>query len=153
MISKKKYIGIVAGIFCLFLTASIEFCSAQSLKLGAYYFDGWTGKSEFHLTQNLIDSFPDRKPVWGWRTSTPEIMSKQIDIAAEYGISFFSFCWYFRRDKTSSRVDMDVKNNALNLFMKSPNKDKLGFNILVANHKGYVFQEQDWDDLCKYWCK
>lgn len=153
MIGKKKDMGIVVSIFCLFLTASIEFCDGQSLKLGAYYFDGWTGKSEFHLTKNLVDSFPDRKPVWGWKTSTPEIMSKQIDVAAQYGISFFSFCWYFRRDKASSRVDMDVKNNALNLFIKSPNKDKLSFNILVANHKGYIFQEEDWDDLCRYWCE
>ena len=46
--------------------------------VGAYYFDGWTGQT-FHITELLQTEFADRKPVWGWKDDTIEIMQKQID--------------------------------------------------------------------------
>src|SRR4051812_33911811 len=67
----------------------------DNIKMGAYYFDGWTGKT-FHISPAL-DSFPERKPVWGWVTSTPSAITEQIDLAADAGISFFNFCWYYNK--------------------------------------------------------
>src|SRR3954469_22288370 len=68
----------------------------DSIKIGAYYFDGWTGKT-FHVSPKLRDSFPERKPVWGWVTSTPEVVHEQINLAADAGLSFFNFCWYYAK--------------------------------------------------------
>ena len=43
--------------------------------VGAYYFDGWSGKTkDIHLPRLLQTKYADRKPVWGWRDDTVEIM-------------------------------------------------------------------------------
>ena len=43
--------------------------------VGAYYFDGWSGKTdEIHLPKLLTTEYADRKPVWGWKDDTVEIM-------------------------------------------------------------------------------
>jgi hypothetical protein len=75
--------------------------------VGAYYFDGWAGKSDrwkddpawtalnppTHLTKRMIEEFADREPIWGWRDDSLAIMEQQIDLAADHGIAFFAFCW------------------------------------------------------------
>lgn len=53
------------------------------------------------VAQRMIEDFPGREPVWGWRHDTQEIMERQIDLAADNGIDFFLFCWYWRDDKGS----------------------------------------------------
>jgi hypothetical protein len=77
--------------------------------VGAYYFDGWAGSSDrwrddpawtrlhppTHLTKRMLEEFADREPVWGWRDDKLEIMERQIDLAADHGIAFFAFCWYW----------------------------------------------------------
>jgi hypothetical protein len=77
------------------------------MKLGAYYFAGWSGKSPYddgkpenawakgmptHFTRKLATEFSGRTPIWGWRDDTPELMERQIDLAADNGIAYFSFC-------------------------------------------------------------
>lgn len=94
----------------------------------------------------------DRMPIWGWVTSTPSVMQKQIDLASEAGISFFSFCWYFKPSKDSSGVADSPLNNALNLYLKASNREKLNFSLLVANHKEFSLKPGDWPKVCEYWC-
>jgi hypothetical protein len=125
--------------------------SQSAIKVGVFYFDGWTGKTP-HITTTLKDSLLESKPVWGWVTSTPKIMEKQIDVAVHAGISFFNFCWYFSRGKDSVTVDESPLNNALNLYLRTPNKKHLEFSLLIANHKGFTFSKEDWPELCAYWC-
>lgn len=141
-------------VLAVLLSGTTHVLSAQNhakdIRLGAYYFDGWTGKT-MHIKKKMVDSFPERKPIWGWETSKAKLMSTQIDLAARSGISFFSFCWYFGKNKEAGVVHADLKNNALDLYLNAPNRKKLGFNLLVANHAGYVFKASDWEDLCTYW--
>jgi hypothetical protein len=139
----------ILAFFALLIACNSS--SDAQIKLGAYYFDGWTGKSSFHLNETIIDSFAYRKPIWGWITSTPQIIQKQIDLAANAGISFFNFCWYYSSNQLG-QVDADPKNNALNLFREAQNKSKLGYAIMIANHKGYLIDANDWDNLMVYWC-
>ena len=75
--------------------------------IGAYYFDGWSGKNRYdgdasqpwakgaptHLTKKLAGEFGYREPVWGWRNDSQEIMDRQIRLASENGVDFFLFCW------------------------------------------------------------
>jgi hypothetical protein len=126
--------------------------TSSKIKVGAFYFDGWTGHNRYQLNSYLINNFPERKPIWGWETSTQDIVDKQIALAASSGISFFNFCWYYDgKDKDS--IGSDDKNNALRLYLKSSNKKQLEFSLLVANHTGYDIKSSDWDYLTDYWCK
>ncbi len=118
------------------------------VKAGAYYFDGWTGKTEnWHLPARLKSEFGDREPIWGWVTSTPEAMHAQIDCAADYGLSFFAFDWFCPEgaDKATPL------NNALGLFLKAPNQKRMEFCLLVANHAGFRIGPAEWDDCCEVW--
>ncbi len=116
--------------------------------VGAYYFDGWSGKTEaMHLPKLLETKYADRKPLWGWRDDTPEIMRQQIDYCADHGIAFWAFDWYYPegKDKTTPL------NNALELYLKAPNRQRLKFCLLVANHAGFRIGPKDWDACCQRW--
>ncbi|MXV52122.1 hypothetical protein GS399_14180 [Pedobacter sp. HMF7647] len=138
----KKYM--LFGILALVLQLSQAQTSA--IKLGAYYFDGWK-KGSKHVTKALVDSFPERKPVWGWVTSTPEAVKSQIDLASNAGISFFSFCWYY------AKSNPDAGNQALSYYLDAPNKSALQFNLMVVNHEGFTIRPEDWPDLIPQWIK
>jgi len=126
--------------------------SDSKLKVGAFYFDGWNGKNAYQLNPHLISNFPERKPIWGWVTSTQDLVNEQIKTAEEYGISFFTFCWFYNKNKTGS-LDDDQKNTALKFFLKSEYKSKLEYSLLVSNHKGYEINKHDWNVLISYWIK
>jgi hypothetical protein len=132
----------------VYRTASI---TSDSIKIGAYYFDGWTGRT-FHVSPKLRDSFPERQPVWGWVTSTPDIVRQQIDMAANAGLSFFNFCWYYAKGE-SENVEDEILNHALSLYLKSPNRDRLQFSLLVANHEGYIIGPQEWPVAIRAWIR
>jgi hypothetical protein len=132
--------------------------------VGAYYFDGWAGKSvrwpddpawtaldpPTHLTKRMIDRFADRRPIWGWREDSLEIMERQIDLAADHGIAFFAFCWYWNKDP--AKIAQDPKHTGLKLFLKARNNRRLKFCLLVANHAGYLFQGADeWRTAAEGW--
>ena len=56
--------------------------------VGAYYFDGWAGRNTHagnpqepwatnaptHLTRRMIQEFPEREPIWGWRDDSLAVM-------------------------------------------------------------------------------
>jgi len=132
--------------------------------VGAYYFDGWAGKSErwqddagwtalnppTHLTKRMLEEFADREPIWGWRDDSLAIMERQIDLAADHGIAFFAFCWYWNPDPR--KRDQDPKHTGLQLFLKAKNNHRMRFCLLVANHAGYLFQGADeWEQAAESW--
>ena len=51
-----------------------------------------------HLTKRMLEEFAEREPVWGWRDDSLAIMERQIELAADNGITFFAFCWYWNKD-------------------------------------------------------
>ncbi|MFC1224241.1 glycoside hydrolase family 99-like domain-containing protein [Pedobacter sp. BG31] len=138
-------------LFVFFSGNNSAFAQIAPIKLGAYYFDGWTGQTN-HITKSLKDNFPERKPKWGWVTSTPKIMKAQIDEAANAGISFFSFCWYYS-DSDSTKLKSNPLNKALGLYLSSPNSGRLQFNLLVANHLGSIIGPKDWDFVTSAWIR
>lgn len=116
--------------------------------VGAYYFDGWNGQTDkWHLPKLLQTEFADRKPVWGWHANTVEVMRQQIDYAADYGLGFWAFDWYYPEGKDKNTP----LNNALDLYRKTPNRDRLKFCLLVANHEGFRIGPADWDACCRIW--
>jgi len=116
--------------------------------VGAYYFDGWSGKTEaIHLTKLLQTDYADRKPVWGWRDDTVEIMRKQIDYCADHDIAFWAFDWYYPEGKTKTTP----LNNALDLYLKAQNCQRLKFCLLAVNHAGFYIGPKEWDACCDKW--
>ena len=132
--------------------------------VGAYYFDGWAGQSRnlakdpelarlnppTHLTRLLLGKYAEREPVWGWRDDTLEIVERQIDLAAENGIAFFSFCWYFNRDPKT--IETNPLHTGLQLYLKAKNNHRLKFCLLVANHQGFEIKTTaDWKQATELW--
>ena len=76
-----------------------------------------------------------------------EIMQKQIDYCADHGIAFWAFDWYYPEGKTKTTP----LNNALDLYLKAPNCQRLKFCLLVANHGGFRIGPKDWDACCEKW--
>lgn len=140
-----------------------------NLKVGAYYFDGWAGTNRLandpnepwaknapsHLTRRFVEEFSGREPVWGWRDDDIAIMERQIDLAADNGIEFFLFCWYWR--DTNGPINVDAINNlslhnSLNLYMKAKNKHRIKFSFLVANHAGSEIKgAENWEKATEFW--
>ena len=74
-------------------------------------------------------------------------MKQQIDFAAENGLSFFAFDWYYPEgpDKETPL------NTGLKLYLDAPNRDRLEFCLLVANHGGFRIRPADWETVCAKW--
>jgi hypothetical protein len=149
----KASLVIACGLLLLSSSCSI-FAQGKSgsPEIGAYYYNGWTPKPNSALTDSLLHGFPEREPIWGWETSTPSVVKAQIDLAANAGLSFFSFCWYYpSRDPV--HFETSPLNQALNLYLKAPNRDRLKFCLLVCNHPGSIIQPKDWSTVSSFWLK
>jgi hypothetical protein len=114
--------------------------------VGAYYFDGWTAQHD-EINKLLYAEYAYRQPIWGWKDDTIEIMQKQIDYCADYGIGFWAIDWYYPQWKTKRHPC----NNALGLYLKTPNRRRLKFCLMVANHGEFGIGPKDWDDCCRTW--
>jgi hypothetical protein len=60
-----------------------------------------------HFTKKLGTEFAGRTPVWGWREDTPGVLERQIDLAADHGLAFFAYCWYFK-DAEGKALDLET---------------------------------------------
>ncbi|SNR49888.1 Glycosyltransferase WbsX [Lutibacter agarilyticus] len=120
----------------------------NKLKFGAYYFDGWDGAPK-HLTLELINN-KNREPIWGWQTSTYEIVKKQVGLAYNSGLKFFTFCWY-HKESENSKIGGNKLNNALKYYIQSQDYSGFEFNIMVVNHGTYSLNKKDWPGLVDYW--
>lgn len=116
------------------------------IKVGTWYFGGWSFPPDangytFHISPSLVGD-NSRKPVWGWREDSPEIMRQQIDYAANAGIDWWGFCWY--ENTLVEDPQMDYLNTALQLFREAPNKDRLEFCLLSCHPVSSV----NWETWC-----
>ncbi|MFH1024050.1 MAG: glycoside hydrolase family 99-like domain-containing protein [Planctomycetota bacterium] len=139
------------------------------MNVGAYYFDGWAGRNKLaddpsqpwarnapaQLTQRMIQEFPEREPVWGWRDDSLEIMERQIDLAADHGLGFFAFCWYWRdsgRAINTQAIRDDPLHTGLELYLQAKNNRRLKFCFLVANHEGAEIKGTEcWKQAGDFW--
>jgi hypothetical protein len=115
---------------------------------GAYYFDGWTGKSH-HLTPRLREEFFDREPVWGWRDDSLPIVEQQIACAADHGLAFFAFDWYWPEGANKE----SALNTGLKLYLQAANRQRLQFCLMVANHGGFRIGPAEWDAVSDVWLR
>jgi hypothetical protein len=169
---KTKILYILSGLFLVtFITYANPPQKEKPATIGVYYFDGWSGKNPHaddpahpwaknaptHLTKRFVEEFPEREPVWGWRNDSQEIMERQIDLAAENGVDFFLFCWYWKDNKGLININT-IENLSLHksmeLYLKAKNKHKVKFALLVANHQGSeIIGTENWQEAVKFWAQ
>ncbi|MGK9117703.1 glycoside hydrolase family 99-like domain-containing protein [Olivibacter jilunii] len=115
----------------LFISSFLSLSTVAQVQVGAYYFGGWSEKIPNHITPALKNEFKDREPIWGYITNTQKIVDEQIVQAANAGLSFFSFCWYYYHEKRYNDREL---NMPITRYLQSPYKNKLKFCFMVANH-------------------
>jgi hypothetical protein len=68
-------------------------------------------------------------PLWGYLDeSKPETAERQINAAADHGVDVFIYDWYFY--DTGPFLQRALEEG----FLKAPNKDRLRFALMWANH-------------------
>lgn len=146
-----KYILVVTAVCFVFNSCSKneeENPSSDTFdpKVGAWYFGGWSFPPDpngytFHISPSLVGDI-QRKPIWGWREDSPEIMKQQIDLAVEAGIEWWGFCWY--ENTLVEDPQMEYLNTALSLFLEAPNRNSLEFCLLSC----HPISDENWDIWC-----
>ena len=113
-------------------------------EIAAIYFPSWhpdehysawfgPGWSEWELVKKAPPRFPGHyqplEPTWGhFDESDPKWAARQIDLAAEYGVTAFMFDWYWYQG-------VKILHGALEKgFLQAPNREKLKFFLMWANH-------------------
>ena len=161
-------VAVLCGL--MMVDARAQAPTQPRIKLGAYYFAGWAGKCPYddgsvsnawakgmptHYTKKLATEYAGRTPVWGWRDDTQELMERQIALAADNGVAYFSFCWYWHDNKKPinvKEIEADPKHLPMRLFMQAKNNSRMEFSLLVANHGGYEIIGLDaWKQAADYW--
>lgn len=119
--------------------------SDKKAEITAIYFPSWhpdphysawfgPGWSEWELIKTARPLYPGhyqpKEPAWGYfDESEPSWAEKQIDLAAEHGITTFMFDWYWYNG-------VQILQNALEKgFLQSANRAKLKFFLMWANHE------------------
>jgi hypothetical protein len=99
---------------------------ATDYEIGVYYFPGWHS----YRAWEVLDLFPERTPVLGYyREGMPEIVDWQILWAAERGVRFFAYDWYW--DRGTQSLD-----HAIKAYLECEHREYLDFCLLWANHNG-----------------
>jgi hypothetical protein len=91
---------------------------------------GWT---EWELVKGSKPKFPEHNqphlPLWGYRDeSDPKEMARSIGAMADHGITAVLFDWYRYND--GSFLDGCLRKG----FLKAPNRHRLQFALMWANH-------------------
>ncbi len=115
----------------------------ENLKIGAYYYPGWhpcrvrdasfpRNWNEWQLVYNCKPAFSGHEqpklPLWGPENEAePEVFSKKIAAAEQYGVDLFVFAYYWSRGKR-------LLEGALNEgFLKNSRRGKTAFALMWAN--------------------
>ncbi|MDR2626799.1 MAG: glycoside hydrolase family 99-like domain-containing protein [Dysgonamonadaceae bacterium] len=84
-------------------------------------------------------------------------MERQIDLAADNGVDFFLFCWYWRDNKgpiNIEAIENDHHHKSMELYLTAKNKKRLKYSLLIANHSGSeILGNENWESAVKYWSK
>jgi hypothetical protein len=142
---------VIVALFILFLgmgsitTAQTTAVQKKKYEVAVYYFpnfhvdannERWHGKNwtEWEVVKAAKPRFAGHQqpkvPSWGYfDESTPQWASKEIDLASSHGIDVFIYDWYWYA-KTGRYLQAGLENG----FLKAPNRNKMKFALMWANH-------------------
>ncbi len=95
-----------------------------------YFGKGWT---EYDTLQNARPLFPGHSmphyPLWGYyNEADPAWAAREIDLAADHGVDAWMIDWYWHAGQQFYQEQLEEG------FLKAPNKSRLRFAIMWANH-------------------
>lgn len=118
-------------------------------RLGAYYFDGWSGPlTHFHFQGMPLGPYQDRQPLTGWQDSSTCAVEQQLALAHNFGINFFIFDWYFNAVANSPGENL---NSALQITHSLPDRHGMQFAILFVNGPPFEVRTTDWPSAVNEW--
>jgi len=80
-------------------------------------------------TARFEGHYQPKVPLWGYEMDDdPKVMEKWIDAATDHGVNTFIFDWYWFDDGPF------LESTLNDGFLKAPNKDKMNFYLMWANH-------------------
>lgn len=124
--------------------------SAQTrARLGAYYFDGWSGPlTNLHFQGLPLGPYQDREPLSGWQDSATCAVEQQLASAHNFGIDFFVFDWYFNAPVNDPGENL---NSALQITHSLPDRHGMQYAILYVSSPPFIVGPNDWSDAVTEW--
>jgi hypothetical protein len=123
--------------------------SQTRARLGAYYFDGWSGPlTNFHFNGMVNGPYKDREPSSGWQDNSSCAIEQQFAWAHEFGIDFFVFDWYYNVPLSSHGENL---NNALQRTLTMPNRHGMQFAIMYTNAPPFAVPTANWASTIDVW--
>ena len=87
-----------------------------------------------------------KRPSWGYfDESDPKWSRQEIDLAADHGIDAFLFDWYWY---SGVRLMEEALENG---FLKAPNRSRLKFALMWANHDWGEYFPAPYDKPLNSW--
>jgi len=121
----------------------------KKARLGAYYFDGWSGPlTNFHFNGLPFGPYQDRQPSSGWQDNSQCAIEQQLAWAHNFGIDFFVFDWYFNVQVTDPGENL---NSALEITHSLSNRHGMQYAILYVNGSPFDVSPADWTSALNEW--
>jgi hypothetical protein len=119
-------------------------------RLGAYYFDGWSGPlTNFHFSGLPFGAYQDRQPLSGWQDDSSCAVEQQLAWAHSFGIDFFVFDWYFNAEVHGR--DQSSLNTALQITHSLSDRHGMKYAILYVNGPPFVAGPDAWSSAVSEW--
>jgi len=118
-------------------------------RLGAYYFDGWSGPlSNYHFNGLLNGPYQSRKPLTGWQDNSSCAVEQQLAWAHKVGIDFFVFDWYYNATVNDPGEDL---NSAIAFTHALPDRHGMQYAILFVDSSPFVPPATAWTSIINQW--
>lgn len=123
--------------------------SQTKARLGAFYFDGWTGPlTNFHYNGLLTGNYQDREPLSGWQDGNACAVEKHLAVAHNFGIDFFIFEWYYNTAVNASGEDL---NSGLQITSALSNRHGMQFALMYVNGPPFDVDASHWPSAVSEW--
>ena len=118
-------------------------------RLGAYYFDGWSGPlTNFHFQGLPLGPYQGRQPLSGWQDNSTCAIEQQLATAHSFGIDFFIFDWYFNATVNDPGENL---NSALQITYALPDRHGMQYAILYVSSPPFLVGPADWTAAVTEW--
>jgi hypothetical protein len=123
--------------------------SQHKARLGAYYFDGWSGPLTSGHFQGLpLGPYQDRQPLSGWQDNSTCAVEQQLATAHNFGIDFFVFDWYFNVQAADPNGNL---NSALQMTHALADRHGMQYAILYVSDPAFFVGPTSWSSAVTEW--
>jgi hypothetical protein len=118
-------------------------------RVGAYYFDGWSGPlTNFHFNGLPFGPYQSRQPTSGWQDNSQCAVEQQLAWAHNFGIDFFVFDWYFNVQVNDPGENL---NSALQITHALSDRHGMQYAILFVDTPPFDVSPSDWTSAVNEW--